>query len=46
MDSVNGRAISRGYLKGDDRHILRSDHFHGQGLIAAIALLALGATAA
>ncbi|MDX3587820.1 polysaccharide lyase 8 family protein [Streptomyces europaeiscabiei] len=45
MDSVNGRAISRGYLKGDDRHILRSDHFHGQGLIAAIALLALGATA-
>ncbi|MFM9699444.1 polysaccharide lyase 8 family protein [Streptomyces europaeiscabiei] len=45
MDSVNGRAISRGYLKGDDRHIMRSDHFHGQGLIAAIALLALGATA-
>ncbi|MFE7840045.1 polysaccharide lyase 8 family protein [Streptomyces sp. NPDC057474] len=46
MDSVNGRAISRGYLKGDDRHIMRSDHFHGQGIIAAIALLALGATAA
>ncbi|WP_216589371.1 polysaccharide lyase 8 family protein [Streptomyces brasiliscabiei] len=46
MDSVNGRAISRGYLRGDDRHILRSDHFHGQGIIAAIALLALGATAA
>ncbi|MER6161873.1 polysaccharide lyase 8 family protein [Streptomyces sp. NPDC001868] len=46
MDSVNGRAISRGHLKGDDRHILRSDHFHGQGVIAAIALLALGATAA
>ncbi|MDX3846222.1 polysaccharide lyase 8 family protein [Streptomyces europaeiscabiei] len=45
MDSVNGRAISRGHLKGDDRHIMRSDHFHGQGLIAAIALLALGATA-
>ena len=46
MDSVNGRAISRGYLKDDDRHIMRSDHFHGQGIIAAIALLALGATTA
>ncbi|UUU25132.1 polysaccharide lyase 8 family protein [Streptomyces sp. DSM 40750] len=46
MDSVNGRAISRGYLKSDDRHIMRSDHFHGQGIIAAIALLALGAGAA
>ncbi|MGX1907910.1 polysaccharide lyase 8 family protein [Streptomyces phaeochromogenes] len=45
MDSVNGRAISRGYLKLDDRHIMRSDHFHGQGLIAAIALLAQGASA-
>ncbi|MFJ9151382.1 polysaccharide lyase 8 family protein [Streptomyces sp. NPDC102270] len=40
MDSVNGRAISRGHLKGDDRHVLRGDHFHGQGIIAAIALLA------
>ncbi|MFD2687351.1 polysaccharide lyase 8 family protein [Streptomyces phyllanthi] len=46
MDSVNGRAISRGYLKSDDRHVLRGDHFHGQLLIAAIALLAAGATAA
>ncbi|MFF7167767.1 polysaccharide lyase 8 family protein [Streptomyces sp. NPDC008086] len=46
MDSVNGRAISRGYLKSDDRHVLRSDHFHGQGVIAAIALLAGGASAA
>ncbi|MET7618652.1 polysaccharide lyase 8 family protein [Streptomyces sp. NPDC005408] len=46
MDSVNGRAISRGYLKNDDRRIMRSDHFHGQGLIAAIALLAGGASAA
>ncbi|NUR39856.1 MAG: polysaccharide lyase 8 family protein, partial [Streptomyces sp.] len=44
MDSVNGRAISRGYLKSDDRHVLRSDHFHGQGVIAAIALLAAGAS--
>lgn len=46
MDSVNGRAISRGYLKGDDRKIMRSDHFHGQGLIAAMAMLAGGASAA
>ncbi|WP_330325043.1 polysaccharide lyase 8 family protein [Streptomyces pseudovenezuelae] len=40
MDSVNGRAISRGYLKSDERHVLRGDHFHGQGIIAAVALLA------
>ncbi|MEU5699731.1 polysaccharide lyase 8 family protein [Streptomyces aurantiacus] len=46
MDSVNGRAISRGYLKSDDRRVMRSDHFHGQALIAAIALLAQGASAA
>ncbi|NNN31743.1 polysaccharide lyase 8 family protein [Streptomyces sp. S3(2020)] len=44
MDSVNGRAISRGYLKSDDRHVLRGDHFHGQGVIAAMALLADGAS--
>ncbi|MDH6587500.1 hyaluronate lyase [Streptomyces sp. SAI-133] len=43
MDSVSGRAISRGHLKGDERHVLRGDHFHGQGIIAAIALLAGGA---
>ncbi|QEU91597.1 polysaccharide lyase 8 family protein [Streptomyces kanamyceticus] len=46
MDSVNGRAVSRGYLKGDDRKIMRSDHFHGQGLIAAMAMLAGGASPA
>ncbi|WP_406442131.1 polysaccharide lyase 8 family protein [Streptomyces sp. NBC_01613] len=46
MDGVNGRAISRGYLKADDRHVMRSDHFHGQGIIAAVALLAGGASAA
>ncbi len=46
MDSVNGRAISRGYLKDDDRRVMRSDHFHGQAVIAAIALLAGGASAA
>lgn len=42
-DCVNGRAISRGCLRGDDPHLMRSDHFHGQALIAAIALLAGGA---
>ncbi|MGG2458910.1 polysaccharide lyase 8 family protein [Streptomyces sp. RGM 3693] len=44
MDSVNGRAISRGHLRGDERHVLRSDHYHGHALIAAIALLAEGAS--
>ncbi|WP_078885364.1 polysaccharide lyase 8 family protein [Streptomyces sp. NRRL S-146] len=46
MDSVNGRAISRGYLSTDDRKVLRSDHYHGGQLIAAIALLADGASPA
>ncbi|NEE07941.1 polysaccharide lyase 8 family protein [Streptomyces sp. SID7499] len=46
MDSVNGRAISRGYLSTDDRKVLRSDHYHGGQLIAAIALLAAGASPA
>ncbi|ANZ16093.1 lyase [Streptomyces noursei ATCC 11455] len=40
MDSVNGRAISRGYLRADERRLLHSDHRHGHALIAAIALLA------
>ncbi|MEU9116502.1 polysaccharide lyase 8 family protein [Streptomyces sp. NPDC048483] len=44
MDSVNGRAISRGYLRSDERRILRSDHFHGHALIAAVALLGEAAT--
>ncbi|MFJ9850080.1 polysaccharide lyase 8 family protein [Streptomyces sp. NPDC101150] len=45
MDSVNGRAVSRGYLSNDERHLMRSDHFHGHALIAAVALLAEGAGA-
>ncbi|MEE1757004.1 polysaccharide lyase 8 family protein [Streptomyces sp. SP18CS02] len=40
MDSVSGRAISRGLLRNDVRGVMRSDHYHGQGLMAAIALLA------
>ncbi|HZF90124.1 polysaccharide lyase 8 family protein [Streptomyces sp.] len=46
MDMVNGRAISRGHLAADERRVLRGDHFHGQGIIAAVALLALGASPA
>ncbi|MEU9993278.1 polysaccharide lyase 8 family protein [Streptomyces sp. NPDC048045] len=46
MDCVNGRAISRGYLLADDLHLMRSDHYHGQALIAAVALLAGAASAA
>ncbi|MGW0599718.1 polysaccharide lyase 8 family protein [Streptomyces sp. NPDC002776] len=46
MDSVNGRAISRGCLKGDDRQVMRSDHVHGHAVIAAVALLAGGASEA
>ncbi|MGV9451436.1 polysaccharide lyase 8 family protein [Streptomyces sp. NPDC003635] len=46
MDSVNGRAVSRGHLKSDDRQVMRSDHFHGQAVIAAVALLAGGASGA
>ncbi|MFF8997061.1 polysaccharide lyase 8 family protein [Streptomyces achromogenes] len=45
MDCVNGRAISRGYLRSDDQGVMRGDHYHGQALIAAIALLADGASA-
>ncbi|MEU2439800.1 polysaccharide lyase 8 family protein [Streptomyces rubradiris] len=44
MDCVNGRAISRGYLRSDDQGVMRGDHYHGQALIAAIALLAGGAS--
>ncbi|MGC0385301.1 hyaluronate lyase [Streptomyces sp. SAI-129] len=44
MDTVNGRAISRGYLDSDDLHVMRSDHFHGQQIIAAMAVLAGGAS--
>lgn len=43
MDCVNGRAISRGCLRADDLRLMRSDHFHGQALLAAVVLLAAGA---
>ncbi|MFI6289219.1 polysaccharide lyase 8 family protein [Streptomyces sp. NPDC051018] len=40
MDSVNGRAVSRGLLRDDEQRLLRGDHFHGHAVIAAVALLA------
>ncbi|MGI5471058.1 polysaccharide lyase 8 family protein [Streptomyces sp. CA-132043] len=46
MDSVNGRAVSRGYLADDDLKVMRSDHFHGHALLAAVTVLAQGASAA
>ncbi|MGV9316318.1 polysaccharide lyase 8 family protein [Streptomyces sp. NPDC003691] len=46
MDSVNGRAVSRGLARDDERRIPRGDHFHGHAVIAAIALLGRSAPAA
>ena len=46
MDSVSGRAVSRGVLKQDTRQIRQSDHTRGHQLIAAVALLGGGASAA
>ncbi|NNG87294.1 polysaccharide lyase 8 family protein [Streptomyces cacaoi] len=45
MDSVSGRAISRGLLKEDTRGIQQSDHTRGHELAAAIAVLAQSASA-
>ncbi|MFJ1643737.1 polysaccharide lyase 8 family protein [Streptomyces sp. NPDC088258] len=45
MDSVSGRAVSRGVPRGDDP-VPRGDHFHGQALIAAVSLLAGAASPA
>ncbi|MEW1724810.1 polysaccharide lyase 8 family protein [Streptomyces sp. NPDC093109] len=46
MDSVSGRAVSRGLLRSDEERVPRGDHFHGQELIAAIAVLAGAASPA
>ncbi|WP_406401241.1 polysaccharide lyase 8 family protein [Streptomyces uncialis] len=40
MDTVNGRALSRGLQRSEDGTALRGDHSHGHTVIAAIALLA------
>ncbi|GGS59901.1 polysaccharide lyase 8 family protein [Streptomyces griseoviridis] len=45
VDCVSGRAISRGLSTGDGA-VLRGDHYHGQQLIAAIAVLAGAASPA
>ncbi|MDG9715419.1 polysaccharide lyase 8 family protein [Streptomyces sp. DH24] len=39
MDSVSGRAVSRGVQQKDTRRILQDDHLRGHILIACIALL-------
>nr|WP_314177145.1 polysaccharide lyase 8 family protein [Streptomyces sp. DSM 40971] len=44
MDSVSGRAISRGILKQDTKRIRQSDHTRGHQLLAAVALLGGGAS--
>ncbi|MET9776963.1 polysaccharide lyase 8 family protein [Streptomyces sp. NPDC006367] len=44
MDSVSGRAPSRGVQKGDTRRIRQDDHLRGHGIIAAVALLARSAS--
>lgn len=46
MDSVSGRAISRGILTEDTGRILQSDHTRGHQLAAAIAVLAATASPA
>ncbi|TVL94296.1 polysaccharide lyase 8 family protein [Streptomyces sp. SAJ15] len=46
MDSVSGRAVSRGLTRGDTRQVVQSDHQRGHQLIAAVALLGDGAPAA
>ncbi|MGW8380791.1 polysaccharide lyase 8 family protein [Streptomyces sp. ODS28] len=46
MDSVSGRAISRGVLRQDPEAIHQSDHQRGHQLLAAVALLAKAASPA
>ncbi|MEU5364219.1 polysaccharide lyase family 8 super-sandwich domain-containing protein [Streptomyces sp. NPDC005925] len=45
MDSVSGRAVSRGVQKKDTRRVLQDDHLRGHTLIACIALLGHSASA-
>ncbi|MGA5131881.1 polysaccharide lyase 8 family protein [Streptomyces olivoreticuli] len=46
MDSVSGRAISRGLQRADPRGLPQSDRQRGHATIAAVALLAASATPA
>ncbi|WUS99708.1 polysaccharide lyase 8 family protein [Streptomyces sp. NBC_00708] len=45
MDSVSGRAISRGVASADPLKIQQDDHARGHSVIASIILLGLGASA-
>ncbi|GAA1372972.1 polysaccharide lyase 8 family protein [Streptomyces beijiangensis] len=46
MDSVSGRAVSRGVQTTDTRRLLQDDHGRGHAIIACVALLAQSASAA
>ncbi|MFD4829595.1 polysaccharide lyase 8 family protein [Streptomyces uncialis] len=46
MDSVSGRAVSRGLQKSDTRAIRQDDHLRGHAIIACVALLAHSASPA
>ncbi|MEU8435947.1 polysaccharide lyase 8 family protein [Streptomyces sp. NPDC029216] len=46
MDAVSGRAVSRGVAASDARRIRQDDHTRGHALLAAILLLAEGASRA
>ncbi|MGW0190207.1 polysaccharide lyase 8 family protein [Streptomyces sp. NPDC003362] len=46
MDSVSGRAVSRGVQRTDTRGILQDDHLRGHSIIACVALLAQSASTA
>ncbi|MCD9144140.1 polysaccharide lyase 8 family protein [Streptomyces albireticuli] len=46
MDSVSGRAVSRGVQSADPRRLAQSDHQRGRAVIAAVALLGDSASAA
>ncbi|MDG4864255.1 polysaccharide lyase 8 family protein [Streptomyces sp. T-3] len=46
MDNVSGRAISRGVSAADPKKIQADDHLRGHSILASIALLGQGASAA
>ncbi|MET9885491.1 polysaccharide lyase 8 family protein [Streptomyces sp. NPDC006430] len=46
MDAVSGRAVSRGLMVADPRRVPQDDHARGHAVLAAILLLAEGASSA
>ncbi|WP_405758351.1 MULTISPECIES: polysaccharide lyase 8 family protein [unclassified Streptomyces] len=46
MDTVSGRAVSRGLLLADPRQVQQDDHARGHAVLASIVLLAEGASSA